>query len=76
MRLAIIAVLGMALSTCGLAAMFVHALHVPTKPHMFVSDFRPPVWTTTVRKAQAESEIWGNTRVAHLDVQIINARAR
>ena len=75
MRLAMIAVFAMALSTCGVAAMFVHALHVPTKPHMFVSDFRPPVWTTTVRKTEAENEKWGSTRVANLDVQIINAHA-
>lgn len=75
MRLAMIAVLAMALSTCGVAAMFVYALHAPTKPHMFVSDYRTPAWTTTVRKTDAENAKWRSTRVANLDIQIINAHA-
>ena len=49
MRLVMIAVVAMALSTSGLAAIFVHALHVPTKPQLFLSDFRPSVWKTTIR---------------------------
>jgi hypothetical protein len=73
MRLVMIAVVAMALSTSGLAAIFVHALHVPTKPQLFLSDFRPSVWKTTIRKTEASNEKWGSEQVAILDVQVLNA---
>ena len=75
MRLVMITLVAMALSTSGLAAIFVHALHVPTKPQLFLSDFRPSVWKTTIRKAEPSIEKWGSEEVANLDVEVLNAHA-
>ena len=75
MRLAIITGSAVALSTCGLATMFVYTLHVPTKPQLFVADFRPSAWTTTVRKTDVENEKSSGSKVANLEVQVINFHA-
>ena len=73
MRLVMVAVVAMALSTSGLAAIFVHALNVPTKPQIFLRDFRPSVWKTTIRKTEASNEKGSSEQVVILDVQVLNA---